>query len=573
MKIPSLRSLANNLNVRIIGTTLALLITTTMALNYYFYVRAASELQVELIHHNQSLARILALSSRLGVFTGNARMLSETASPLKADPDCQAVFFLDEDGGLLLHYVDKEKPAAAAAKISAESIFLGIISRPDNASFFFMVKEVMVMVEPVLADPQLGSADIFEGSSPAVTASPVARPKTIGYVALVTSTESHERKASAMLIRDTAITILVTLITCLVIMFVLHAFTTPLRQLVQEIRRGKAGSPGWYATDSIPSDFSQLIAMIRESHQQIADLNATLEGKVKTRTQQLAASNQELTTQKEGLLSANQKLATALSTLQVTQGQLVQSEKMAALGMLIAGLSHEIKNSINFIACAVPLLKRNMTAALDGALPPGETLDTLCAKSMPLLANIQEGVERTIRVIDDMATFSHDSGAEHVPTDILPGLKTSVAILRREYGRRIEIVEEYTPDLPLIYGNSGRLNQVFINILLNGAHAIAGKGTIVVKAWTDGKLLHVSIQDDGHGIKEQNLSRVYDPFFTTKGVGQGTGLGLSISYTIVKSHDGDLKVNSRPGVGTTFEIILPIKPDRRTKAIARAIGE
>ena len=562
MNISSLKRLANNLNVRIIGTTLALLITATMALNYYFYVRAASELQVELIHHNQSLSRILALSSRLGVFTGNIEMLRENASPLTADPDCQAVFFLDQDGALLLHYVDKAKLPVEGSKVSAESIFLGIISHADNASFFFTLSDAMIMVEPVLAEPQLSSADLFSEAEPAVTASPVARPKTIGYVALVASTESHQRKARVMLVRDTVITIFVTLITCLIIMVVVRAFTTPLRRLVQEIHRGKAaGGPDNFIFDFIPSDFSQLIEMIRESHRQIADLNSSLEGKVKTRTQQLAVSNEELTIQKEGLISANQKLATALSTLQVTQGQLVQSEKMAALGMLIAGLSHEIKNSINFIACAVPLLKRNLNAARESPLPPGETSYTLCDKSLALLANIQEGVERTVRVIDDMATFSHDSGTELVATDILPGLKTSVAILRREYGRRIEIVEEYAPDLPFIMGNSGRLNQVFINILLNGAHAIIEKGTIVVKAWADDRSVHVSIKDDGHGIKEQNLSKVYDPFFTTKGVGQGTGLGLSISYTIVKSHDGDLKVNSRPGEGTTFEIILPIKAE------------
>lgn len=560
MKIPSLRSLAANFTVRIIATTLALLISTTMALNYYFYIRASGELHSELIHHNQTMAKILAEGSQLGLFTGNVEMLRDKARLLSSDPDCREAFFLDEKGDLLLHYVDKAKPAPTrAVKVAAETINLEIISHAVNAPFSFTVEDAVIMVQPVLAEPGFESDELFAVSREAKTPAAVAA-KPLGYVALLASTLTHQRKARAMLLRDTAITISITLFTCLSILIIVYFFVTPLRQLVREIRRGKASAGSETgAGDWIPSDFSQLIEMIRASHHSITDLNLSLEAKVQARTEQLAASNQELTVQKEGLLRANQQLTAALSQLQVAQGQLVQSEKMAALGMLIAGLSHEIKNSINFISCAVPLLKRNLTAVMEGPLPPGETLATLCAKSMPLLANIQEGVERTVRVVNDLSHFSHDSGASYVPTDIMPGLTTSVSILRREYGRRIEIIEQYAPELPLIEANAGRLNQVFINILLNAAHAIDDKGRIIVKTWAEDEAVHLSVSDDGRGIKEQDLSRVYDPFFTTKGVGQGTGLGLSISYTIVKNHGGEFKLSSRSGKGSTFEVILPVK--------------
>lgn len=559
MNFPSLRSLANDLNVRIIGATLVLLITTTTVLNSYFYVRATHELQTEIIRSHQVLTRILAQNSRLGVFTGSVQTLNETATLLANAPDCQELFFLDEKGDLLLHHAGKAKSAAGPSRVSAQLIFLGIMSHQTNPSFFFKVDEALIFVEPVLADLQLPPADLFEDiHSP--TSPAVERPRTIGYVAMQASTENHQRKARFMLIQDITITSIITLVTCLIIFMVVRLFTKPLRHLVQEINQVRSPSEaGGDGEGVIPGDFSQLITLIRGAYQQIVDFNAKLEATVKTRTRQLADSNQELHSQKEGLIVTNQQLATALSKLQVAQSQLVQSEKMAALGMLIAGLSHEIKNSINFIACAVPLLQRNLTIAIEGPLPPGSTMGDLCAKSMPLLAHIQEGVRRTVRVIDDLATFSHDGGTEYVATDVLPGLKASISILRREYGHRIKICEEYAPDLPLILGNSGQLNQVFINILVNAAQAIAETGQIIVKTWATDGLLHISIKDDGHGIEGPNLSKVCDPFFTTKEVGQGTGLGLSVSYSIVKGHDGDLKVSSGPGEGATFEIILPIK--------------
>lgn len=558
MKLYRFRSLTNSFNVRIIGITLLLLASTTMALNYYFYVRATKQLHLELLHHSQSLVQNLVHNSRVGVFTANTAILRTNASLLAADPDCQMIFFLDDIGALILQHPGKAEPPASAIPVSVQDILHEISDHDASNPFFFWASEALVMVAPVLADPQFSSDDLFFSDNE--IPHPSTTPKGIGYVALVISTVNHQEKARAMFIHDTAITSVVTLISCLIILIIIYVFTTPLRLLTREILRHNPGySPSPTPSDSIPSDFSHMIAMIRKSYQTITDLNNTLEEKVHSRTRQLAASNKELTIQKEGLEAANQKLAIALTKLESTQAQLVQSEKMAALGMLIAGLSHEIKNSINFIACAVPLLKRNLAAVVGEQLPPGETIGSLCAKSMPLLSNIQEGVLRTVRVIDDLALFSHDSGAGFAPTDIRPGIRSSVAILRREYGRRIEIIEDHAPDLPLIQGRAGQLNQVFINILLNAAHAIVGKGAITVRTWAEAETVHVSVTDTGHGIKDQNLNRIYDPFFTTKEVGQGTGLGLSISYSIVKSHEGDLKVTSKPGVGATFEVILPIK--------------
>ncbi len=556
-----LRHLANTFNARIIGVTVLLLTVTTMALNYYFYVRTTNGLRTELTHHNQSLAKILAHSSRLGVFTDNKESLLANAEFLANEKECEMIFFMDASGYSILNYKGRAQPSALDATVMKQSILQQIISNRETPSFSFAVGDNLIMVEPVLADQKMRNDDFVNNNRSSQSQVVVANTKPLGYVALVFSTAGQREKARAMFLRDTLITSVVTLISCLIIFVVIQLFTRPLRQLTQEILRPEANTDQTATQASIPSDFGHMIKMIRYAYQTINDLKNTLEDKVASRTQQLAASNQELTIKKDGLTSANQKLAVTLSQLQETQAQLVQSEKMAALGMLIAGLSHEIKNSINFITTSLPLLKRNL-AAMNGQPPAGETLESLRQKNMTLMDNIQEGVDRTVHVIDDLAHFSHSSEAGFAPTDIQRGLKTSVSILRREYGRRIEISEEYAPDLPLIEGRSGQLNQVFINILLNAAHAIADRGTIKVKTWAEATTVHASITDSGHGIKGQIINRIYDPFFTTKEVGQGTGLGLSISYTVVKNHDGELKVNSTPGGGTTFEVVLPFKQNR-----------
>jgi signal transduction histidine kinase len=552
--------LRHSFNARIFCSMIILLITTTMALNYYFYVRSSDELKNEMIHHNQSLAKILANTSRLGIFTGDEKALRANAALMAQEQDCQSILFLDANGAELLKYDLHPGAQTVADPLQGPEIMNQIKAHGSFPSFVLPTDQELVMVEPVMADQTLSGEELFFADSGKEKLAP--RQKAIGYVALMVDTANHQRTIQNQFIRDTAITIAITLLGCLIISAIIHFLTIPLRQLTHEIISNDPALRDISddRTFSPPSDFNQMIATIRAAFQSITDLKETLEEKVKERTRQLAASNQELTTQKNGLSSANQRLATTLSQLQETQTQLVQSEKMAALGLLIAGLSHEIKNSINFISGSVPLLKKTLLTSLAGKEGSDSGVGTESNKALALLANIQEGVDRTVRVIDDLGHFCHDSEAGFAPTDILPGLKASIAILRHEFGQRIEIIEELAPGMPLVRARSGQLNQVFINILINAAQAIAEQGTIRVRSWADEAAVHIAITDSGQGIKDQNLGRIYDPFYTTKEVGHGTGLGLSISYNIVKKHDGDLKVDSTPGAGTTFEIILPAIP-------------
>lgn len=542
----------NSFMARVLAAIMLMLIGTTMALNAYFSYRNAERFKSNLIQHSQSLTRTLAKSSRLAVFTGNKDQLAAAASFLFTEAECQMIIFFDENGTVLQSF--KGKGYRENIEYLVDMIFAQRLhDHQSGASFVKEFGSSIVVAEPVTAEAQYTPDEIFADT---LSNGGAARPTSlIGYVAMVTDGSLIRNQIQTVFVRDTAIIVAITLLSCLFTLIVIHfVVAVPLRGLVGEIRRlSDDGGNGEIQGDSvIPSDFSEMITILRTSYNTIYDLKNTLEEKVEGRTRQLALSNQELIIQKNALVNSNEQFSQTLAQLQAVQAQLVQSEKMAALGMLISGLSHEIKNSINFIASSLPLLEMTIASALkDGGECPAAKLNLL-------LGNIREGVNRTVQVITDLATFCYDGGNVFSPIDILPGLKAAVAIVRREFSNRITFYEEHLRRLPMVNGLSGQLNQVFLNILLNAAQSISEKGEVTIRSWEENDSVHISIADTGQGISTQNIDRIFDPFFTTKDVGKGTGLGLSISYSTIKNHGGVILVTSTVGSGSTFEIILPV---------------
>ena len=272
-----------------------------------------------------------------------------------------------------------------------------------------------------------------------------------------------------------------------------------------------------------------------------ARLYETMEQKVRDRTQQLAEKNDEI-------LKA--------------QSQLVQSEKMASLGQLVAGVAHEINNPINFIHSGLPSLKRDVEK-LAGMVPEGvrdRKYDKVSDRIQRLLEAIGEGTRRTADIVRDLRTFSRLDEAEVKLADLREALDSTITLARNKRGEA-EIVTDYAEQVPAVECFIGQLNQVFMNLMVNAFQAIKGPGTVTVGLHPVGDdRIQISIADTGCGMDALTRSRIFDPFFTTKDVGEGTGLGLSISHSIVvEKHKGQLEVDSVPGVGTTFRIILPLK--------------
>jgi signal transduction histidine kinase len=291
------------------------------------------------------------------------------------------------------------------------------------------------------------------------------------------------------------------------------------------------------------------------SYQSLQELAASLEDRVRRRTDELERSNSELT-------HAYQELRSA-------QRHLLQSEKMASLGQLVAGVAHEINNPVSFIVGNMGPLGEKL-AALEASAARRDDADlvVLVGRVQRIFDTIRRGAERTAGIVQDLRTFSRVGDATRAPCDVHEGLEVSLRLLQAKWQSRIAIERDYG-DIPLIEAVPGQLNQVFMNLLANACDAIAERGTIRVATRRDGNQVRISISDDGQGISDADLDRIFDPFFTTKPQGYGTGLGLSISHGIIEDHEGRIEVSSELGRGTTFTVTFPIRaPGRASTAQA-----
>jgi two-component system, NtrC family, sensor kinase len=284
----------------------------------------------------------------------------------------------------------------------------------------------------------------------------------------------------------------------------------------------------------------------------------------------------------QALQDRNVEIEAAYSQLRQTQTQLLQSEKMASIGQLAAGVAHEINNPIGYVHSNLGSLQsyvRNLFTLLQAfdevtqqlagapdapALAVVEDLkrrldyDFLVQDLPQLLSESREGIERVKKIVSDLRDFSHGGNAdEWLQADLHRGLDSAINIVWNDLKYKARVHREFAPDLPQILCLPSQLNQVFLNLLVNAGQAISSKGEIrIVTGHTDDELF-VQVSDNGCGIAPDNLKRIFDPFFTTKAVGTGTGLGLALSYGIVQKHNGRIEVHSELGVGTRFTVWLP----------------
>ena len=279
------------------------------------------------------------------------------------------------------------------------------------------------------------------------------------------------------------------------------------------------------------------------------------------------------------------ELSAALEQLKASQIRLVQSEKMASLGQMVAGVAHEINTPLGYVKNNMEMMEMffesthellkncdglvttlvspqtteaELQASLQGVSALKESLSATNADDLArLFADTHFGVDRISEIVMNLKNFSRLDRAMVGDVDINECLDSSLLLARNVLKNRVEVVRQYG-QLPRISCMPSQLNQVFLNLLTNAAQAIEGRGRILVRTEADGEWLRVTVQDTGKGIPAEVLPKIFDPFFTTKAVGQGTGLGLSISYDIVKQHGGDIRVTSQPGKGARFTVQLPL---------------
>ncbi len=316
---------------------------------------------------------------------------------------------------------------------------------------------------------------------------------------------------------------------------------------------------------------AQTLLALQENERIVREQNVILEHKVTERTHELKLSNDDL--------------SKAMIELKEAESQLVESEKMASLGQLTAGIAHEINNPINFVTSNIKPLNRDVLILLDTVdamekiVAENKTVaekqkmiedyktdidyDYLKIEIEQLLDGIGEGATRTAEIVKGLRIFSRLDEDDLKKADLNEGLESTLIISNNLLGAHIKVKKDYA-NIPLVECYPGKLNQVFLNIISNGTFAIKKKfgekdgGLITIATSADEDSVYISIADNGTGMDDNTKKRLFEPFFTTKDVGEGTGLGMSIAYNTISKHNGEIKINSEMGVGTEFIIKLPL---------------
>ncbi|MDO8931604.1 MAG: ATP-binding protein [Rhodocyclaceae bacterium] len=353
--------------------------------------------------------------------------------------------------------------------------------------------------------------------------------------------------------------------------------------LIQRQIRRHLGEPA-----ALPPGWPDFVAAVDAAYRQADTDRKLIEHSLELMSQELTERNRELERElrekhdvSEALRREKTEQAELIRKLEAAQNQLLQAEKMASIGQLAAGVAHEINNPVGFVSSNVGTLERYLNTVFvildayekaEAHMPPRseqcaavhalkEQLDYAYLKDdvFSLIHETRDGVARVKKIVQDLKDFSHVDETEWQWADLHKGLDSTLNVANNEIKYKAEVVKEYGA-LPQIECLPSQLNQVFLNLLVNAAHAIAERGIITVRTGTEPDSVWVEIADTGSGIAPENLTRIFDPFFTTKPVGKGTGLGLSLSYGIVKKHGGRIDVTSEPGRGSAFRITLPIEP-------------
>ncbi len=322
---------------------------------------------------------------------------------------------------------------------------------------------------------------------------------------------------------------------------------------------------------------SQALLISLENERIVNDQKSILEKTVSERTSKLQKSNEELNE--------------TLNKLREAQTLLIESEKMASLGQLTAGIAHEINNPINFVSSNISPLQRDIYDVIDvlneyeklkdlnsfeeikkeldriEAFKEELDIDYIKSEIDDLLRGMKDGSLRTVEIVKGLKIFSRIDSHDFNEVNINEGLESTLVLLNNQINPDIQLTKSLG-ELPAVQCYPGKLNQVFMNIITNAIHAVLDNpnpqnppAIWVTTALEDENHVKISIRDNGPGIPDHVKSRIFEPFFTTKDVGKGTGLGLSIVFTIIKSHNGNIKVLSEPNLGTEFIITLPVKKD------------
>jgi len=545
---------------KLIITITILMICSVSVLSFFLINHEKSVIRTDLQERGLDLANNLAYNSEYGVLTANVVELSRLITGLIKQPDVAYCIIRSPDGNILASSAvlpqGIEKEISKPLKTNIRS--LQIFARGSRRDYYEINVPVMSKVKDTTAHE-----DVFFQEQSA------GRETAIGLIQVGISCDRIAILVSKVKHTILTIVMLMLFITITVMIFLGRILLAPLKDLMEATRKIASGDLNFRLTVKTRDEIEDLA---KSFNQMIQDLDKT--------TTSVDNMNKEIIERNK----AQEELKRTYDDLTAMQSQLIQSEKMASIGQLAAGVAHEINNPLGFISNNMEILQQYVDHYLkiirlmedlqksinEQNIEKARSTITEFERfsqeiNLPyvvndvgnLLRHTQRGLERVRKIVLDLRAFAREGSERMEETKIEEIIDSILGIVQSELKYKAELRKNYG-DTPMIKCSPQRLGQVFINFLVNSAQAIEEKGVIEIKTYSQNGYVYVDVSDTGKGISPENIKKVFDPFFTTKPVGQGTGLGLSVSYEIIMKHKGEIKVQSELGRGSTFTVMLPM---------------
>ena len=521
----------------------AMLIVSMLIVSGFLIKRQSDGFHRELESTGETMIKILAINAESGVLFESHYELDELLGTLYRFGSVEYGRIANLEGTVLSHigqcHIEERALAGVRAASSERNALASDYVSDRNGN------ELLVLTVPISTEKQVlhrESLGMTGGVDESVAASTVS--ETIGWLELGLSVDKVNLAIAEATRTAVMLSLIVLVTTILVVAFVVNAVTKPVTELVEatdQISRGDfSTSVRIEQRDEIgqlAETFNRMTESLKQSRDEIEQYNRTLEEKIIERTRQLEEA----------------------------QAQLIQSEKLSAIGQLAAGVAHELNNPLGGI-----LGYAQFTLEKLRKYAPDTTTQKEIDSFIRYVSDIEVQARRCKTIVQNLLRFSRSSRiVELEEIDINRAVEETLSFVEHQLRiNQIELAVQLAPGLPRIQGNTGQLQQVFTNLIINAMHASKPGATISISSRFSpalgefGGAVEIAVSDQGHGIAPQHMKKIFEPFFTTKEVGKGTGLGLSVSYGIVKEHGGEISVESELGKGTTFTIVLPVqKPE------------
>ncbi|MCB2231285.1 HAMP domain-containing protein [bacterium] len=529
-----------SLRTKFILPIAAMLVTCMVVVSGYLIKRHSNSFVKELESNGATLSKMLSINAESGVLFESTYELDDLLGVLSRFDGIDYCIITNADGAVLSQTGERDIDSLTGQYPEHHRFH----DAGDYQRYFTTNhgREILVIKAPVLSQTQQINREALGmtgGMDPSIAGNQVMRE--IGTIELGLSLESVNREMTRAQTIAILLTVLVLLATIVMLAFIISAITKPVTKLVEvtdQVSRGDLSR----RLDIVQHDeighlattFNKMIDSLKQSRDEIEEYNRNLEQKIVERTQQLEAA----------------------------QAQLIQSEKMSAIGQLAAGVAHELNNPLGgilgYAQFTLEKLQKNV---------PEKTTTKEIESYLRYVRDIEIQARRCKAIVQNLLRFSRSSRTEDFEEiDVNRAIEETISFVEHQLRlSKIDLRTTLSRDLPPIRGNTGQLQQVFTNLLINAMHASTPGTAIEIHSRFSpalgefGGAIELIFIDHGCGIAQENIKKVFEPFFTTKEVGKGTGLGLSVSYGIIRSHGGEINVAETEGGGATFTIVLPLQ--------------